>query len=388
MQIYTKTGDTGETGLFDGTRVSKADARVEAYGDVDELNAWLGVARAHEPGADVDDAAQADPARSVRARRRCSPIPRTGSRRASNKATRRRRRRHASRAGDRPARDDAAAAAPVHSRRRLAGRRACCTSRAPSAVAPSAASSRSARRGRSARRSRTSIGCPICCSSWRARPTTAPASPKSSGNRRRLRALPRAPGAPALREFSGRVAPAAAGGAPAHRRDLRVRANRRRLRRRGRPHRCRSARAARRLARAAARRRVPAGLATTTPTPAPFFSRSADTMRRCRARRAALRRSAERVPAGRAGQALRDLGRPARLLPPIGQSGRPARASVSRLSRRPARRAGPTRSARRSSSRTSGRIWSVDWQKGRLYVPPRPGARRRAPTSAISAGAA
>ena len=46
MKIYTRTGDAGETGLFDGTRVSKADARVSAYGDVDELNAWLGLARA------------------------------------------------------------------------------------------------------------------------------------------------------------------------------------------------------------------------------------------------------------------------------------------------------------------------------------------------------
>ena len=46
MKIYTKTGDTGETSLFDNTRVSKADARVDAYGEVDELNACLGVARA------------------------------------------------------------------------------------------------------------------------------------------------------------------------------------------------------------------------------------------------------------------------------------------------------------------------------------------------------
>ena len=46
MRIYTKTGDAGETGLFDGTRVSKADARVDAYGDVDELNAVIGLARA------------------------------------------------------------------------------------------------------------------------------------------------------------------------------------------------------------------------------------------------------------------------------------------------------------------------------------------------------
>ena len=51
MKIYTKTGDTGETSLFDNTRVSKADPRVDAYGDVDELNACLGMARA----AGVDD---------------------------------------------------------------------------------------------------------------------------------------------------------------------------------------------------------------------------------------------------------------------------------------------------------------------------------------------
>src|SRR5688572_8974668 len=54
MRIYTKTGDSGDTGLFDGTRVSKADPRVEAYGGVDELNAWLGVIRSAGPGADVD----------------------------------------------------------------------------------------------------------------------------------------------------------------------------------------------------------------------------------------------------------------------------------------------------------------------------------------------
>jgi cob(I)alamin adenosyltransferase len=46
LKIYTKTGDTGETSLFDNTRVSKSDARVDAYGEVDELNACLGAARA------------------------------------------------------------------------------------------------------------------------------------------------------------------------------------------------------------------------------------------------------------------------------------------------------------------------------------------------------
>ena len=45
MKIYTKTGDTGETGLFGGARVSKASARVSVYGDVDELNSALGMVR-------------------------------------------------------------------------------------------------------------------------------------------------------------------------------------------------------------------------------------------------------------------------------------------------------------------------------------------------------
>jgi cob(I)alamin adenosyltransferase len=46
VKIYTRTGDTGDTSLFDGTRVRKSDARVDAYGEVDELNACLGLARA------------------------------------------------------------------------------------------------------------------------------------------------------------------------------------------------------------------------------------------------------------------------------------------------------------------------------------------------------
>jgi cob(I)alamin adenosyltransferase len=54
VKIYTKTGDGGETGLFDGARVSKADPRVDAYGEVDELNAWLGLVRAQAPGEDLE----------------------------------------------------------------------------------------------------------------------------------------------------------------------------------------------------------------------------------------------------------------------------------------------------------------------------------------------
>ena len=54
VKIYTRTGDAGETSLFDGSRVSKADSRVDAYGDVDELNAWLGLVRANGLDADLD----------------------------------------------------------------------------------------------------------------------------------------------------------------------------------------------------------------------------------------------------------------------------------------------------------------------------------------------
>lgn len=42
MKIYTKTGDKGQTGLFDGTRVLKSNLRVEAYGTIDELNSYIG----------------------------------------------------------------------------------------------------------------------------------------------------------------------------------------------------------------------------------------------------------------------------------------------------------------------------------------------------------
>ena len=55
MKIYTKTGDDGETGLFGGGRVPKDDPRVEAYGDVDELNAVIGMARAVELMPRVDE---------------------------------------------------------------------------------------------------------------------------------------------------------------------------------------------------------------------------------------------------------------------------------------------------------------------------------------------
>jgi cob(I)alamin adenosyltransferase len=54
MKIYTKTGDSGETGLFAGPRVRKDDLRIEAFGTVDELNAVLGLARTEGLPAEID----------------------------------------------------------------------------------------------------------------------------------------------------------------------------------------------------------------------------------------------------------------------------------------------------------------------------------------------
>jgi cob(I)alamin adenosyltransferase len=55
MKIYTRTGDKGDTGLFGGGRVPKSHPRVEAYGDVDELNASIGLARAIELMPRIDE---------------------------------------------------------------------------------------------------------------------------------------------------------------------------------------------------------------------------------------------------------------------------------------------------------------------------------------------
>jgi cob(I)alamin adenosyltransferase len=62
VKLYTRTGDAGETSYFDGTRVRKDDPRLDTYGDVDELNAWLGFVRA----LGVDAAIDADLARVQR----------------------------------------------------------------------------------------------------------------------------------------------------------------------------------------------------------------------------------------------------------------------------------------------------------------------------------
>jgi cob(I)alamin adenosyltransferase len=53
-RMYTRTGDSGETGLFSGERVSKDSLRVEAYGTVDELSCWIGYARSLIEGDEID----------------------------------------------------------------------------------------------------------------------------------------------------------------------------------------------------------------------------------------------------------------------------------------------------------------------------------------------
>ena len=54
MKIYTKTGDTGETGLFGGTRIPKDAMRIEACGTVDELNACIGFIRSQIQDTEID----------------------------------------------------------------------------------------------------------------------------------------------------------------------------------------------------------------------------------------------------------------------------------------------------------------------------------------------
>ena len=53
MKIYTRTGDKGETALYGGKKVSKTHARIKAFGSVDELNAFLGLASAEEAVPDL-----------------------------------------------------------------------------------------------------------------------------------------------------------------------------------------------------------------------------------------------------------------------------------------------------------------------------------------------
>src|SRR6185295_19468812 len=55
MKIYTKAGDSGDTRLFDGTQVRKNDSRVEAYGQVDELNSLIGASASFLSDSDLKE---------------------------------------------------------------------------------------------------------------------------------------------------------------------------------------------------------------------------------------------------------------------------------------------------------------------------------------------
>lgn len=64
-KIYTRTGDSGTTGLGDGSRVAKDDLRIEALGDVDELNSSIGVLRSQIALSSIEDKAAWDKSLSL-----------------------------------------------------------------------------------------------------------------------------------------------------------------------------------------------------------------------------------------------------------------------------------------------------------------------------------
>ena len=152
-----------------------------------------------------------------------------------------------------------------------------------------------------ASRSPTSTGCPICSSSWRARSTPAPAPPRSSGNRRRVRH-----GACTWRASTTRTFPVASRLLPQAARPhvaaiYAFARARRRLRRRRRAHRRGSGSRCSTTGSAGCTTRRPAACRTTdSDAGAHLHRRSADTMRRCELDVAALRRSPQRVSSGRA----------------------------------------------------------------------------------------
>src|SRR5688572_6434008 len=81
-KVYTKTGDTGETSLATGERVSKASLRVAAYGDVDELNSVIGLARCRITGDGIQQQlAQIQNGLFVVGADLATPLPKEGDRR-------------------------------------------------------------------------------------------------------------------------------------------------------------------------------------------------------------------------------------------------------------------------------------------------------------------
>ena len=184
MKIYTRTGDAGETSLFDGTRVSKADAAGRRLRRGRRAERLARPRRAPPASIrDLDDAARSHPARSVRARRAARRSGRAGSPARVDQGVAHRRRR---RRGSKQLIDRLEAELPPLRRFILAGG-------APAGAALHVARTvcrRAERRivalaagGRTPSWSATSTGCPICCSCWRASSTIAPAFPRPSGDR-------------------------------------------------------------------------------------------------------------------------------------------------------------------------------------------------------------
>ena len=58
MKVYTKTGDKGTTALYGGTRVPKNSIRIHAYGEVDELNSYIGLIRSYTTQKEIDEQLQ------------------------------------------------------------------------------------------------------------------------------------------------------------------------------------------------------------------------------------------------------------------------------------------------------------------------------------------
>ena len=65
MKLYTKTGDTGETSLFDNSRVQKSNPRVDAYGEIDEVNACIGVACSAEVSEEIRSVLELSPVKTI-----------------------------------------------------------------------------------------------------------------------------------------------------------------------------------------------------------------------------------------------------------------------------------------------------------------------------------
>ena len=184
-RIYTKLGDGGETHLGDMSRVPKTHPRIEAYGDVDELNAQIGVALTlpdlPEPHAawlrrvqndlfDVGaDLLRARPAASASACGVAARADRVARGSACDEVN-----------------ADARAAQVASCCRAARPRPRTCTSAAPSAAAPSAARS-PRRRAPTPRSCATSTGCRTCSSSSRARATAATSRCGSRALPRRVR---------------------------------------------------------------------------------------------------------------------------------------------------------------------------------------------------------